>query len=53
MLATIAFEFGFGHFVVGNSLSRLFADYNIFNGRVWVVFLVWITIMPYVFYKYG
>lgn len=53
LLATIAFEFGFGHFVVGHSARKLLADYNIFNGRVWLLFLVWITAMPYVFYKYG
>ncbi|MGD2062518.1 MAG: hypothetical protein PVF51_02925 [Nitrospirota bacterium] len=53
LLATIAFEFGFGHLVAGHSWSRLLADYNVFNGRVWLLFLVWITVMPYVFHKYG
>lgn len=48
---TIAFEFGFGHFVAGHSWQRLFADYNLFAGRVWSLFLVWITIMPYVFFR--
>lgn len=48
---TILFEFGFGHFVAGHSFSRLFADYNILQGRVWALFLVWIAIMPYLFFK--
>jgi hypothetical protein len=33
---TIAFEFGFGHFVMGHPWERLFADYNIIEGRVWI-----------------
>jgi apolipoprotein N-acyltransferase len=53
LLATIAFEFGFGHFVAGHSWSKLLADYNVFNGRLWLLVLVWITIMPYGFYQYG
>jgi hypothetical protein len=53
LLATVAFEFGFGHFVAGHSWSKLLADYNIFNGRIWLLFLVWIMVMPYVFYKNG
>lgn len=53
LLATIAFEFGFGHFVAGHSWSKLLADYNLIDGRVWLLFLIWITIMPYVFHKYG
>lgn len=50
---TVAFEFGFGHFVVGNSWSQLLNDYNVLRGRVWGLFLLWITIAPYVFYRIG
>ncbi len=39
-LATIAFEFGFGHYVAGHSWQRLLADYNLFAGRVWVLVLL-------------
>ena len=53
LVATIAFEFGFGHFVAGHSWGRLMADYNLLDGRVWSLFLVWITLMPYLFYRYG
>lgn len=53
LVATVAFEFGFGHFVAGHSWSRLLADYNLLDGRVWSLFLVWITLMPYLFYRYG
>lgn len=48
---TILFEFGFGHYVMGNSWKKLFHDYNIAEGRVWSLFLVWIIIAPSIFYK--
>ena len=51
LLLTIAFEFGFGHFVAGHSWARLFADYNLFAGRIWSLFLVWVLIMPIVIFK--
>ena len=51
LLLTIAFEFGFGHFVAGHSWTRLFADYNLLAGRVWSLFLVWVLIMPFVIFK--
>ncbi len=49
---TIAFEFLFGHFVAGHPWSKLFHDYNILAGRVWLFVLIWTTIAPYVFYKF-
>lgn len=51
LVGTMAFEFVFGYFVVGHSLNRLFAEYNLFVGRIWPLFLLWITVMPYIFYK--
>ena len=53
LIATVTFEFSFGHFVARHTWSKLLADFNIFNGRLWLLFLVWITVMPYVFYRYG
>lgn len=50
---TILFEFGFGHYVMKNPWSKLLADYNILTGRVWSLFLLWITIAPYLFYVVG
>ncbi|MEA3364709.1 MAG: hypothetical protein U9Q79_03625 [Candidatus Hydrogenedentes bacterium] len=38
--ATVAFEFLFGHYIVGLSWSRLFHDYNILKGRIWVLVLL-------------
>jgi hypothetical protein len=51
LLLTVLFEFGFGHYVAGHSWSALLADYNLFKGRVWVLFLGWIAMMPYFFYR--
>ena len=51
LIMTILFEFGFGHFVAGHSFSRLLADYNLLQGRLWVFFLAWVAIMPYLFFK--
>lgn len=43
---TVIFEFGFGHFVMGHPWSRLFFDYNIFEGRIWILVLVWTLLAP-------
>jgi hypothetical protein len=51
LLMTIAFEFGFGHYLAGHSWSRLFADYNILEGRAWSLFLVWIAVLPWVIWR--
>lgn len=48
---TVVFEFGFGHYVAGNSWEKLLADYNIVAGRIWIIVLIWITIAPMLFYK--
>jgi hypothetical protein len=37
---TVLFEFGFGHYVMGNSWERLLADYNILQGRLWSLVLL-------------
>jgi hypothetical protein len=48
---TILFEFGFGHFVMGNSWERLLHDYNLLQGRIWLLVLLWTATAPYLFYK--
>ena len=52
-LMTIAFEFGFGHYVAGHSWSRLLADYNVLEGRTWSLFLAWIAVLPYLTWRLG
>ncbi|MFD1316450.1 hypothetical protein [Namhaeicola litoreus] len=51
LVLTILFEFLFGHFVAGHSWRKLFGDYHIFQGRLWVLFLLWIVICPYVIFR--
>jgi len=48
LLAAVAFEFGFGHYVDGLPWSRLLADYDLTRGRLLV--LVWLAVGagPYV-----
>lgn len=42
LLAAVAFEFGFGHYVDGLSWSRLLSDYDLTRGRL--LLLVWVTV---------
>ena len=51
LVMTVAFEFLFGHYVAGHPWSKLFHDYNIFKGRVWLLVLIWTTLAPYIFYR--
>ena len=48
---TIVFEFVFGHYVVGHPWSSLVRDYNLLEGRLWVLVLIWTAAGPYVFYR--
>lgn len=34
---TLAFEFGFGHWIAGDSWRALLDDYNVRSGRIWVL----------------
>ena len=47
LLLTIAFEFIAGHFVFGAPWSRLIADYNLTQGRVWILVPVTTAIGPW------
>lgn len=53
LAATVAFEFGFGHYVVGHSWNKLLRDYNFMKGRLWLLVLIWILIMPPLFHAAG
>jgi len=48
---TVAFEFVFGRFVMHHPWVQLFNAYNVIEGRVWAVFLIWLTLAPYVFFR--
>jgi hypothetical protein len=49
---TVLFEFLFGHFIAGHSWQRLLQDYDLLSGRVWLLFLLWILLLPYVVFKF-
>ncbi|GAA4277303.1 hypothetical protein [Aquimarina mytili] len=51
LILTIIFEFLFGHYIAGYSWDRLLQDYNILQGRIWVLVLIWITMLPYIIYR--
>jgi hypothetical protein len=44
---TLAFEFLVGHYVFGTPWHQLRADYNIFQGRIWVLVLITTAIAPW------
>jgi len=46
LAGTVAFEFGFGHFLDGKSWSALLHDYNVLQGRLWPVVLLVISLAP-------
>lgn len=50
-LLTLAFEFGFGHFVFGEPWEKLFHEYNLLAGRVWVFIPVWTLVAPYILFR--
>ena len=43
---TVLFEFGFGHYVEGDSWSDLFATYDVTEGNVWILIVLWIALGP-------
>ena len=43
---TIVFEFGFGHYVDGDSWSELLENYNVAEGNLWILVLIWIAFGP-------
>ena len=51
LVMTAIFEIGFGHFIAGDSWEKLYADYNLFRGRVWSLVLVWVAVLPFVVFK--
>jgi hypothetical protein len=43
---TVLFEFGLGHYVLRSSWSDLVANYNLADGRIWVLVPVWMVFAP-------
>jgi hypothetical protein len=51
LVMTIIFETGLGRYVLGNPWSQVLRDYNVLEGRVWPLFVLWLTVSAYVFYR--
>lgn len=52
VIISIIFEFIFGHFVMGHSWEKLFADYNILKARLWSLVLLNNLAAPLITGKY-
>ena len=51
MVLTIVFETGMARLFQNRDWSSVFRDYNILEGRVWILVLLWVAIAPSLFYK--
>jgi hypothetical protein len=51
LLLTVAFEFFMGLVLAHRPLSQVLHDYNLLAGRVWVLFLIWLALAPWVFFR--
>jgi len=47
VLLTVLFELALGLFT-GRSISLLMRDYNLIAGRIWLLFLLWLFLLPYI-----
>jgi hypothetical protein len=48
---TVGFEFLFFHIVGGHTWTELLANYNVLQGRVWVVVVFWLASAPSLFFR--
>jgi hypothetical protein len=50
MVLTIVFETGMARLFQNRDWSSVFRDYNILEGRVWILVLLWVAVAPSLFY---
>ena len=43
---TVLFEFGFGHYVDGDTWEELLSNYDVTDGNLWLLVLLWIGVGP-------
>ena len=46
LVLTVAFEFLAGHYVFAHPWQKLYADYNVVRGRIWLLVLVMSLVAP-------
>jgi hypothetical protein len=42
----VLFEFGFGHYVAGDSWDELLKNYDVTEGNLWILVVLWIAAGP-------
>ncbi|MEO8029784.1 MAG: hypothetical protein ABJC74_12435 [Gemmatimonadota bacterium] len=47
LVMTLVFEFGFGHYLRGQPWRVLLEDYNLLNGRIWLLVLLTTAVAPW------
>jgi hypothetical protein len=50
-LLTVAFETFMGLVLQHLSLPQILHEYNLFAGRVWSLFLIWLVVAPWIFFR--
>ena len=51
LILTVVFEFFMGLVLAQKPLTQVLYDYNVLAGRVWILFLLWLTLAPWVFFR--
>ena len=51
VVLVLAFEFLFGHYVAGHSWHYLLADYNLLQGRIWILVPLTVLLAPWVWLR--
>ena len=46
VVLSVLFEFGFGHYVEGDSWADLLQNYDVTAGNLWILILLWIAAGP-------
>jgi hypothetical protein len=51
LIMTLIFETALGRFVAREPWKKVFGDYNILAGRVWILVPIWVLFGPYVVFR--
>jgi hypothetical protein len=51
LLMTAGFEVALGRLVSGHSWGRIFSEYNLLAGRLWLLVPLWTLVGPYVYFR--
>ena len=51
VMLTIVFETLMGLAIQHRTLAQVLYEYNVFAGRVWLLFLVWLGMAPWLFFR--